>query len=157
MILFFLAVNPIFSQIRRESENLIIQREELLEFETKVQNLHDFRANFKQYQPNLEKIDRLLVNISEPIEFIEFLESGASAAKLLVEISPPALKEKGDDAWPSLEFALAIEGPFPDFLRFLDRLESSQYLVRVVNLAVGKTPRVENNITAALSIRVYAK
>lgn len=157
MLLFFLVIKPIFGQINRGSENLIIQKKELLESEVKIENLHDFKANFKQYQPNLEKIDQLFISISEPVEFIEFLESEASNARLLATISPPALKGKNDDFWPSLEFALDIRGPSPNFLRFLDRLESAPYLIRTVNLSARKDPKIDNNIIAALSIRIYAK
>ena len=157
LFLLFGAVNTIFSQVKKESENIIFQKKELLASEAKIENFRDFEANVKKYQSDLEKIDKLFIDAAEPIGFIEFLESEASGSKISIAISPPVLKGKGNDFWPALEFAVSIKGSFPDFSEFLERLESAPYLVRVTSLHVNKNPEDKNNIIAALSIKVYAK
>ena len=157
LLLLFLVVNPIFSQIVRESDNLVSQKKELLELEGKIANLRDSQEIFRKYQPNLDKIDKLFINASEPIEFIEFLEAEASLSRIVVAISPPVFRDKDGDFWPSLEFSLNASGSFPNFLRFLDRLESAPYLIRAVNLTVRQDPKIENNIAANLSVRIYSK
>lgn len=157
LLLIFFAVNPIFSQIKRESGNLIAQKKELLESEAKIKNLRDFQNNLKRYQPNLEKISQLFIDISEPIEFIEFLENEAAYSRLSIAISPPALKKEDSDFWPALEFSLNLNGFFPDFLQFLERLESSPYLIEPMNIGVSKTKDEKEAISATLLLRVYAK
>jgi len=78
------AIKPIFGQIKTESGNFAIQKKELLESDIKAQNIRDFNDNFKQYQPNLEKMDGVFLNISEPIEFIQFLEKEAEDSRLSI-------------------------------------------------------------------------
>lgn len=154
LILF--VINPIFGQIKIESRNLAVQKKELLELEVKIKNIHDFKANFKQYQPNLEKINQLFVNISEPIEFIEFLENEANDSRLSIEVAPPILRSGDKDSWPALDFSLNLKGSSLNFLRFLERLDSSQHLLETVNLIIRDNPD-KDGITAALLIKVYAK
>lgn len=153
----FLVINPIFSQIKEEAGNLAIQKKELLESEVKIKNLYDFKANFKQYQQNFEKIDELFINISEPIEFIEFLEREAATSLLFMEITPPLQINKNGDFGAALEFSLNLGGDFPNFLRFLERLKSSPYLIEPLNLSIRKINNSKSEISAVLLIKVYAK
>ena len=157
LLLIFLAINPIFGQIKKESQNLVIQRNKILESETKIKNIQDFQANFKRYQSNFEKIDGLFADISEPVEFIEFLEREAARSRLPIEISPPIFKKAAGDFWPFFEFSLNLTGSFPNFLGFLERLEAGPFLAEAETLNVRKNPKIEENIAAALSIKVYAK
>lgn len=147
LLLIFFAINPILGQIKKESENFIVQKTELVESEIKIKNLHDFRTHFKQYQPNLEKIDDLSVDVSEPIEFIEFLEKEAADSQLSIKIAPSA----------TAEFNLNLEGSFSDFSRFLKRLEYGPYLVKPLNLSIRKISDKNNAISAALLIKTFAK
>ena len=62
LFLLFGAVNIIFSQVKKESENLISQKRELLASEAKIINSRDFEANIKKYQSDLEKIDKLFID-----------------------------------------------------------------------------------------------
>ena len=157
LLLIFLVISPLFNQIKSESSNLIAQKNKLAESEVKIKNIQDFEVSFKQYQPNLEKINELFIDISEPIGFIKFLEQEATSSQLSIEIAPPVLKEEKDAPWRSLEFSLNLEGSAPKFLRFLDRLESSPYLVEPLNLSIRKISDINNTIAAILLIKVYAK
>lgn len=147
LFLIFFVINNILSQIKKESENFIIQKKELLESEAKIRNIQDFRANFKQYQPNLEKIGNLFVNTAEPIEFIEFLEGEANASQLSIEIIPSVASE----------FRLNLKGSFPNFSRFIERLEYGPHLVKPVSLSIRKISNEKDEISAALLIKAYAK
>lgn len=160
LLLVVFALNPIFSRIKEESQNLVIQKNKVVESEVKIKNIQDFRINFKKYQTNLEKIEGLFINSSEPIEFIEFLESEAVNSRLFIKINPPvATKGSEGDVWPALEWSFDLNGSFPDFLSFLDRLESSPHLIKVVNLSIRSDPKIKNAdaIAAALSIKTYAR
>ena len=152
------AIKPIFGQIKTESGNFAIQKKELLESDIKAQNIRDFNDNFKQYQPNLEKMGSIFLNISEPIEFIQFLEKEAEDSRLSIEIAPPVFKGGDNDSWPVFDFSLSLKGSFPNLLRFLERIDSAQYLVEIVKLTIGKnSDKTDSGVTAALLIKVYAK
>lgn len=147
VFLIFFAISSLFGQIKKESENFIAQREKLAESEAKIKNIHNFRNNFRRYQPNLEKIDSLFVDITEPVEFIEFLEKEAAASRLSISITPSA----------ALEFSLSMEGPFSNFSRFLERLEYGPYLLSPVNLSVRKVLNKDDVISATLLIKTPAR
>jgi len=157
LLLIFFVLNPTLGRVRKESQNLIAQKNKIFESETKIKNLQHFKDNSSQYQPNLEKISQLFINISEPIGFIEFLEGEALDSQLSIEIAPLILRKAAEGSWPALEFNLDMKGSFPNFLRFLNRLESGPYLIEATNLSVRKNPEIKENIIAILSVRVYAK
>lgn len=157
LLLIFLGINPIFGQIKQASENFLNQKKELVELEAKIENLHDFKANFKLYQPNLEKIDKLFADASEPTEFIEFLESEAAISRLSIGIAPFVLKRKEGDFWATLDLNLNLEGSFPNLSRFLERLESAPYLIQMPSLNIRKVSDKKYEISAALLINVYVR
>ncbi|MBI2450381.1 MAG: hypothetical protein HYV47_02480 [Candidatus Nealsonbacteria bacterium] len=157
LFLIIFGVSPIFSQIKKESENFITQRNKLAELELKIQNFKNFEDNFKQYQPNFQKIDGLFISYSEPIKFIEFLEKEAANSKLSIEITPPILSKTKNELGIVVDFHLILKGEFADFSEFLEKLEAAPYLVRVSNLDIRKNAKPEVGITANLSIIALAK
>lgn len=157
VLLIFIIIIPLFRQIAEESRSLIMQKNKVAEAEAKIENIHDFMANFRQYQPDLEKIDQLFADIYEPVEFIEFLESGAAAFQLSIEIAPPILKKQEWDNWQAFEFSLNLKGSFPNFLKFLDTLEATPYLIWPINLSITKLADTKNAVSISLLIMVYAK
>jgi len=150
-----LVIFPLFSGIQKESQNFISQKGELAKLEKKIQNLKNFQIFGKEYLVNLEKIEKLFIPSSEPLEFIEFLEKEGENSNLDIEILPFAL-EKKDKPWPSMNFRLSLIGAFSDFLKFLERLESAPYLIDVLNLNVVKEEE-EPETKITLLIKVYTK
>lgn len=150
-------VYPLFNEIKKESQNLISQKRTLVELTTKTQNLKKFQATYNTYQENLEKIDKLFVNPTEPLNFIEFLETEAADSQLLIEIFPSPSQEIAVDPWPSLNFQLTLIGSFPNFLKFLEKLESSSYLIEVLNLNIRRLTENEGDINVTLLIKIYTK
>src|SRR3989338_11087307 len=154
LFLIFFVLNLVFNQIQIESQKIIIQKKEFLESADKIKNIRDFMEKFKQYQPNIEKISNFFINTSEPIEFIEFMEKEAAISRVSVEIAPPVLNPKGGGIWPSLGFNLNIKGTFPNFLEFLDKLESSPYLVRLESASIRRLLDDRGDgVSAELSIK----
>lgn len=150
-----LVIYPLFAGIQTESADLVSQRKELAKLEIKIQNFRNFQKSFQAYQPDLEKIEKLLIDPSEPVDLIDFLEKDAARFGLSLEISPLAFKED-DKPWPSLNFRLNLEGAFPDFLKFLERLESAPYLLEVRGLNAFKKEE-EPGVEIILFIKVYAR
>jgi Tfp pilus assembly protein PilO len=154
-IFIVLIIYPLFGAIRAESKELISQKNKQAELILKTENIKEFQKNYKDYQPNLKRIDNLFVNSAEPINFIEFLEREAANSRLSIEIAPfppPKIKE---DLWSSMNFQLKISGAFSDFLKFLEKLESSPYLIEVLNLNINKP--TEEELVSNLLIKVYVR
>ena len=155
VVFIVLVIFPLFLGIQKESQNFISQKGELAKLEKKIQNLKNFQIFGKEYLVNLEKIEKLFIPSSKPLEFIEFLEKEGENSNLDIEILPFAL-EKKDKSWPSMNFRLSLTGAFSDFLKFLERLESAPYLIDILNLNVVKGEEgPETKII--LLIKVYTK
>jgi Tfp pilus assembly protein PilO len=158
VIIAFIAfiVYPLFSGIQKEADNFISQKKKLVELERKIQNLENFQKSYEEYLPNLGKIAELLINPSEPINFIEFLEKEARNADLDIEILPFAPEEE-EDFWSSMNFRLSLTGTFSNFLKFLEKLESAPYLVEILNLNATERDEEEPGVGVSLLIKVYTK
>lgn len=161
LLLIFLIIFPLFNKIKQESDNLIAQKRMLAEFNNRAENLKNFQATYQTYQANLEKIDQLFINPEEPINFIEFLEKEASDSQLSIKISSLSLKEVKGDFWSSMNFKLALVGSFSHFLEFLNKLETSFYLIDTLNLNLNRLTEKEGfpegNVSATLLIKVYTQ
>lgn len=156
VILVIFGIYPLFSQIQNKSSELISQKNRLAELEAKSQNLKGFQLAYKTHQLQLAKINQLFINPEEPLDFIEFLEKEAESGQLEVKISPFSSQQEKQSPWPYLDFQLTLTGAFPEFLKFLERLEFNPYLLEVPNLSVRKEPK-SSRISANLLIKVYSQ
>lgn len=143
LILIFLIISPLLNQIKENSEELILQKQELILLQEERKNLKEIETVYESYQLNLTKIDKLFIDSEIPIEFVSSLEELASTSQLLIKISPVVSKEVKEDPWSSLSFQLSLSGSFPDFLKFLKKLENSPYLIEVLNLNTEKLIETE--------------
>lgn len=158
LLLGVFAVRPLFLSIKQGSEEIVSQKKLLAEFETKSENLKDFRDSYDFYQMKLAKMEDLFVDKEEPIGFIEFLEKEAAKAKLSIDITPLTPKETDEAVWPSVNFRLSLEGSFAGFLKLLNKIESSPYLVNLSDFNFRKTAQDSNgDVSTSFLIEAYAK
>ena len=158
MLLAVFVVRPLFQGIKQESENLISQKRLLAELENKSESLKSFQAAHETHRANLEKIDELFIDGEEPINLIEFLEKEAANFYLSIDIIPVSPKEVESKPWPSISFRMETEGSFPNFLRFLERLESSKYLLEISSLNLRRLAKESNgDVTASFSMKAYTQ
>ena len=167
LVLIFFFVYPLFKEIKKNSEDLITFRKELISLEAKIENLRKFKEIFQTLQPDLEKIDKLLVDSEVPIDFIKFLEKTAIDSQVLIEISATSSKTIQTDPWPSLGFQIILTSSFQNYLKFLEKLETSPYLIEIQNLIVRRLSENEirlmprtfslGDVKATLSIKVFTQ
>lgn len=158
LLLIGFVIRPLFLDIKRTSENLVFQKGQLIDLENKSENIKKFQVAYASRQANLEKINQLFIDKEEPIGFIEFLEKEAKTARLSIEITPVTIKAVADDVWPSTNFSLTLSGSFPRFLQFLDRIESSPYLIDLSNLSLNKpTQNTNGDIAISFQMKVYTQ
>jgi len=161
ILLIILIIFPSLKQIKKISGELLTQKNNLASFSEEIKNLKDSKNLYEAYRENLERIDEVFVDSEIPIEFISFLEKNATTSQLLIEVSSVATIKKETDLWPSLSFQISTTGSASNFLKFLEKLENSPYLIEISNLNLKKLARKEeivpSNINATLLIRVFAK
>ncbi len=137
---------------------MIAQKRTLAELEKKSENLKRFQSTYEIYRANLKKIDQLFVDKEEPVDFIEFLEGEAGRAKLTIDLAPLTLKAEEGDFWPSTSFRVEMAGSFQNFLKFLDKIESSSHLIALSNFNLNKpTQNTNGDIIISFQIKVYIK
>lgn len=158
---------PIFQEIEKYSTEILSQKQGLSALEFKINNLEKFEKNLEELKGGLDKGKNVLVDASLPIDFIRFLEGITKDSGLVIKISPPVIEQVEGDPWSSSLFQIDLTGPFPNFLKFLDKLETSNYLIQVKILAVDALTEAEPkkeleklplaSVQAGLAIKVYSK
>lgn len=139
-----------FHQIKEAARSFVLQKNRLAESEARKENLRIFTENREQYRAGLERIDKLFVNVKEPIVFIEFLEKEAALTELTIEIVPFT-------AQATIHFQVSVEGDFSRVAQFLERLEHNDYLLQLLNLNINRLEKKEGKVRATLTIKVYSK
>jgi len=159
---------PCFKDIKNNSRELISEKEKIASLEDKIKNIEEFKKNYQEIEPNLEKIGTLFVESEAPVDFISFLERTSQDCKTLVKISSSFVTKETKDPWSSLSFQITSAGSFPNFLKFLEKLESSQYLIEIKNLNITrlnefelKSKEFENfsfgDVKANFLLKIYTK
>ena len=170
LAIFLLAflIYPLLEDIKNYSKEIISQKKEVLSLENKIKDTEEFRKNYAKIKPNLEKIETLFTNSEAPIDFISFLEKTSQDCHLTIKIVPAAITKKTEEPWASLGFSITLAGSFPNFLRFLEKLESAPFLTEIQNLSIKRLQDTElklkefenlslGDIQASFLIRVFTK
>jgi len=148
--LFCFAIYFLLSGVKKNSEELILAKRELVSFKTKTEEFEQSKEVYKSLKTELEKIDELFVNPDVPIDLIKFWRETAENSNLSIDISPTSLKTSEAVLWDSMGFRLSLIGSFPDFLKFLEKIETAPYLIEIQNLSA-------KGFEQSLTIKVYIK
>lgn len=162
------AVIPLVNSIKENGENFIKYKNELVLTERKINNLENFKSVYSDYKPNLEKIDNLFADAEAPIEFLTFLEKTAQSSQIFLKVSSGRIQEDSVDSWPSLVFQISTYGAPANFLKFLEKVENSNYLIEINNLTIKKLSEKElqskdlpnisiGDINATFSLKAFVK
>ena len=158
IILFVLTISfiiyPLFKNIVFQSEELVSQKERIVVLESTVSNLEKFQNIYQNLDEILIKIDNLLIDSEVPVEFISFLEETSAECSVISEISPGTIQKIENDFWPAINFKLDIIASSSNFLKFMEKLENSPYLVSIQKLTMS---RAGEGVKTNLLIKVYSK
>lgn len=159
---------PLFLEIKEASYIFPAQKQALAALEEKVENLEKFKKILPEISPDLEKIDHFFIDPEVPVDFIRFLEELAKDSGLFYDISFDRAIKIEEDPWPSVPFRILLAGSFSDFSDFLEKLESSSYLIEIQNLNIARLTEAElrssefeqlslGDLKANFLIKVYTK
>ncbi len=151
--LIVLVIYPLFKEIKNSSEELVSEKQKLFSLERKIENLKEFQTLWLKIEPNLKKIDQLFIDPQVPVEFVNFLEKIAKDSEILIEISSALSSKTEKDPWSSLLLQINSTAPFSKFLKFLEKIEASPYLIEIQNL--NARGLIEGDTGITLSIKVY--
>lgn len=163
IVLGALVIYPLFKDIKNSSEEFALARQEQALFLERKKAIENMKAILEGHRENLEKMEDLLIDPENPLEFINSLEGEAAKANVELKISSLSFFKGDQGLWPSFLFRLTTVGSFPDFLRFMERLESAPYLIQVSDLGIKvDQKRVAeesgpSDVTANFSMKVFTK
>lgn len=168
LILVGFFVYPLLKEIKKNSEDLISAKKELVLFETEIDNLEQFQEISKTSQLDLEKANSLFIDPKVPIDFIKFLEKIGEESGVSIEISPISIIKMESDLWPSIGFQIGVTTSFKNFLKFFEKIETASYLIETQNLNLKrlteqelKSKEYENfslgDVKGTLLIKIFTK
>lgn len=167
LVLVFLVIWPLVKNIKRNSNEFIETRKEIILSKTKTKELEEFKNFYQKLNPDLERVSQLFIDPEVPIDLIKFWEKTAKDSELSISISPISSKTVEAEFWNSLGFQINLNGFSPNFLRFLEKIENSFYLVEIQNLSIKKSEekinpvefasQLFNRVDAILTIKFFTK
>ncbi len=134
ILLIVFIVFPLFEEVKKNSEAFLLEKNKIASLSKEKEGREKIEGLYKNYQSDLEEIEKVFVDPEVPIEFIGFLEKTATVSQIQLKILSMTQKIEKKDPWPGLSFQLSAVGSFPDFLRFLEKLENSPYLIETLEL-----------------------
>lgn len=156
ILLFFGAVKPIISEIKKASASVKENREKLLLLEKTDQDyLKQVEADYKDISNNLSVIQSGLIDKEQAVDFFIILEEIASSTSNNLKINA--------SGFPVL--ILDLEGSFPNLIKFVGLLENGKYFIDVDSTNLRRTAIKETleggpsseNIKANIEIKVYTQ
>lgn len=168
LLLIFFLILPLLSKIKKASSDFLSQKENLISLENKLENFWKIKTQLEEINPNLEKINSFFIEPEAPVEFISFLENTAQNSGISLKISPSLPLKTKEDPWPFLLFQISSVGSFPNFMKFLEKLELSPYLIVFQNLNISRLSETElkskgfeklslGDVIINFSLKVYTK
>lgn len=145
LLLVLLFVIPLLKDIFSSSGQLATQREKLASIDLLAERYGGFESRYAYYEDKLEDMSELLksegaLDPEIPIEFINFFKEQAKNYQISLNIIPVEPRED-EDFWQVLKFRIKGQGSYGNFMRFLQKLEYSNWFVEVSRLVIGKNSR----------------
>ena len=130
-------VLPVIEKVKISSYNMAFKQSTLALIDIQIDNLKDFQSKKSGYNQALARMDDIFVDNSAPVSFIEFLEEQARIANLKLTIQPLSLSAQQSADSP-IGLQLILEGKFSRSLLFLDRIEQSHWLFKILEISVSR-------------------
>ncbi|MBU3942424.1 hypothetical protein KKA24_00395 [Patescibacteria group bacterium] len=166
LILVFLFVYPTLGTIKKNLSELINIKKEIIIINNKKGEISETGDSCVLKLSDLDRSQNVFANLDVPVGLIEFFEDGASKNNLSINISPISSKKIDDDLWDFVSFRLSLFGSYGNFMKFFEKMETSQFLIEIQDISIKKLTESEvkenegtslKDIRANINLRVFAK
>ena len=156
LLLFGLVSYAVFGRIIVNSRQFVSQELAFAQAEIDAESIQKFQKLQVSKEQEIKRFERLFLDFTTPISFLEFIENLAQDFQLELKISPDNPKKIKEDPWRSLNFTLATIGSYGNVAAFVEKLELAPYALEVVSLRIARaTQEADGNIQATLVIKIY--
>lgn len=149
-------IAPLFFGIKELANKIIVEKKSVLSFEEEAKIANQFEKNYENLELNPKSLDNFLASSDAPLGLIKFFESMAKESNLSIDIYPSSIVKLEKDPWDSIGFNLELTGDFLSFLKFLEKIENSNYFIQAQKIQTRKVA-LTKNIKAVLNIKVFVK
>jgi len=144
-VLALFVVLPLLRGVDRELTKLMELRKESSFLGKNVQVSSRIEDRYEKIKSDLDRMDNIFVDSQSPVDLIEFWEKTAEGYNLSISISPFSLRKNKNDLWDSIGFQLSLAGSFSGFSKFLEKLETSYYLIDIQSLTINRVGENKDN------------
>lgn len=139
-ILLFVALGviPLLGGIKQNSKALESQYLKILNVNSDEVEVVKYLKFSQAHKEDFEIIESIFVDAQTPVGFIEFIEEISATSNITVKITPGIPKKQKGVPWPTMNFQLASSTNYPEFLRFVEKLENGPYLLEVKNTSLTR-------------------
>lgn len=148
VFLILIFVYPLLKGIQQDSQQIISQKNDIFLLQNEFNEAQNFQMKYETYKPDLDKLDQMFIDSQNPVDFIEFIEKTALDSGVKTGISTPSFSQDGSLNFVDLQ--ITCSGDFSKVLKFINALETGNYLIQVQNLDAVKTQ-------ATFLIKIFAK
>ena len=127
MALVMFSVWPLLIEIKTNSNELLLKKNNIVALKAQADEIENFEKNYDSYRPNLEKMEQLFIDSKNPVDFIKFLEKTASDSEITSKISLLPSPQEENQTFITLQFFST--GDFSKILEFSEKLEAGPYLI----------------------------
>lgn len=163
LLIFF--IFPSIRAIQDNSRHYLLLKKQIVKAKAEIANFKNFETHHQVYLKTLQEMDaliqnQLLIDKDLPLEFVAFGKDEAQRYNLSLEIIPRYLskedkeEKKQKKIFDSFYFQMILKGDFPSLLKFIKKLENSQWLVEIEKLTITKE---KEEIRADLLIKTYVQ
>ena len=146
--------------IQADSQCFTANKKALVNLEANFENHKNLENIFHDKAMDFEKIESHFIEQEAPIHFFEFLEDRARHCSLSIEISSlsESARESKENSDKDIRLQIKLQGAEQDFMKFLDQIEASHYLLEVIGLNLKKIGKESSEaISALLTIKIFVK
>jgi hypothetical protein len=172
LLLFVLNGAIVFLGVRHIVLEIIEARQVITATKQKIWELDQKRAHFLEAEKTLAKqagilnrLENTVVSLSDPLPFIELLESLAKEQRLALRLSAEDLVTTGGKR--AQNFRAVVEGDFPNVFQYLKFLESFPYQLSLSEAqfefipenspASGGKPAVQGKVLTRMSLTIAVR
>lgn len=156
LLLIIFLVSPTLRDIKYNSDKILSNKSELVFTDKQSKEIEKFQNNYEVYEPNLVKIDQILIDPKNPISFVEYLESSGreSGVALNINLINSEKKETLNNL-PAIILNLNVKGGFVNVLNFSERIEKGPYLVKIKKLTMNREVLESERINVDAEFLIY--
>ena len=146
IILAVFLIYPIFLEIKNNSAELINIKTDLVQPNDSLHGVSKLQKEYQLVEPDFNKIKSFFIDPNAPVDFIKFLETIAKDSSVSIKISPITMEASETDPWKFLSYQISSNGSYDNIMEFLERVENSNYLIKIQNLELRKAAIADSGL-----------